>query len=203
MTVKAIVFDFGKVIGFFDHRRALERLRPYTRKTAEELYAAVYDGTLEDDYESGRITSAEFLRRLHEVGTFTCSDEVLAGHFADVFWPNQEVCDLVPRLKPRYRLVLGSNTNELHARHYVRQFADTLRHFDGLVLSHEVGVRKPKAGFFGHCVGRAGCRPAECVFVDDLPANVAGAEACGLRGVVYTGFGDLCQRLAALGVRLD
>ena len=31
--------------------------------------------------------------------------------------------DLIPRLKPNYRLLLGSNTNELHALHYRKQFA--------------------------------------------------------------------------------
>jgi FMN phosphatase YigB (HAD superfamily) len=106
----------------------------------------------------------------------------------------------VPRLRPRYRLLLGSNTNELHARQFRRQFADTLRHFDALVLSHEIGVRKPAAAFFQHCTSLAGCAQEQCLFIDDSPANVEGARACGWQGLVYAGADDLKRRLQELGV---
>ena len=95
---------------------------------------------------------------------------------------------------------MGSNTNELHARQFLEQFADRLQHFDALVLSHKIGVRKPKAGFFEHCIRLAECAPAECLFIDDLAANVAGARACGWQGIVYTSFPDLRQQLMALGI---
>ena len=89
-------------------------------------------------------------------------------------------------------------TNELHSRHFRRQFAEALRWFDHLVLSHEIGARKPDAAFFRHCEGLAGCRPEECLFIDDLSANVAGARACGWHGIVYTTAADLRRRLAEL-----
>ena len=41
------------------------------------------------------------------------------------------------------RLLLLSNTNEMHSRQFLAQFADTLAHFDHVVLSHQVGVRTP------------------------------------------------------------
>jgi HAD superfamily hydrolase (TIGR01509 family) len=71
-----------------------------------------------------------------------------------------------------------------------------------LVLSYEVGVRKPKADFFEHCIRLAGCAPSESVFIDDLPSNVAGARACGLQGIVYSDFDDLCKQFAALGIEV-
>src|SRR5262249_25627356 len=98
---------------------------------------------------------------------------------------------------------LGSNTSELHSRQFLRQFADTMRYFDAIVLSHEVGARKPLPAFYEHCLRRASCAPEECVFIDDLAANVAGAQACGLQGIVYRSSDDLRRRLAALGVRVD
>ena len=121
---------------------------------------------------------------------------------ADIFRPNPDVCALLPVLKPHYRLLLGSNTNELHAVQFRRQFADVLRRFDHLVLSFEVGVRKPRAGIFENCQRLAGCPPQECLFIDDLPANVEGARACGWHGIVYTGIEDLRARMAALGIKV-
>src|SRR5262245_62190179 len=131
--IETIVFDFGNVVGFFDHRRALDRMARHTDFTADEIWAAAYTRELEDALESGRIRGADFLRRLRELCRLRCDDDVLAAAFADIFWPNENVCALIPGLKPRYRLLLGSNTNELHARQFRRQFADVLRHFDALV----------------------------------------------------------------------
>src|SRR5439155_12795385 len=127
------------------------RLAAHSGLPAEEMHLRLFGGALEDDYESGRITSAQFIERVRQGCQLTCADEIIATAWADIFWPNPDVCGLLPHLKPHYRLLLGSNTNELHARHYCAQFAESLRYFDALVLSHEVGVRKPKAAFYQHC----------------------------------------------------
>jgi putative hydrolase of the HAD superfamily len=198
--IKTITFDFGNVVGFFDHRRASGRLAKHTDLPCDAVHAFLFGSQLEDDYESGRISTAEFVRLVREGCRLRCSDEQLQAEYADIFWPNPDVCDLIPRLASSYRLVLLSNTNELHTARFRPQFADTLRHFAGLVLSHEVGARKPRPEIFRHAQQLTGCLPQECVFIDDLPANVAGARAAGWHGIVYTGTTDLMQRLAGLGV---
>jgi putative hydrolase of the HAD superfamily len=201
--IKTIVFDFGNVLGFFDYGITTERLTRHSHLSADDIRRFIYGGDLEDAYESGRITSAEFLRRVREGCGLSCPDAALTEAYADMFWPNEAVCALVPRLKPRYRLLMGSNTNELHSRHFLRQFADTVRHFVGLVLSHEVGARKPRPEFFLHAQQLAGCAAEACLFIDDLPANVAGARALGWQGIVYAQGTDLPAELAKLGVRLS
>lgn len=198
--MKAIVFDFGNVVGFFDHYRALDRLCRHTDLSPQEMFRRVYDTDLEDAFESGRISAADFVKAVRDLWQLRCDDEQLTGAFADIFTPNPEVCGLIPALKPRYRLILGSNTNELHARHFRRQFEDVLGHFDALVLSYEVRARKPRREFFEQCQRLAGCAPRECLFIDDLPANVEGARACGWQGLVYDKPGGLRAQLAALGV---
>jgi len=200
MTIRTIVFDFGNVVGFFDHRLTSSRLAAHSSLDVEAIHAQLFGGALEDDYESGRLASADFLRQVRETCKLTCADEVLSAAWADIFHPNEAVCALLPHLKKRYCLLLGSNTNELHSRHFRQQFANHLRYFDSLVLSHEIGVRKPKPGFFEHCSDRAGGAVEECMFIDDSPANVSGARACGWQGIVYTNAGELRSQLAALGV---
>jgi putative hydrolase of the HAD superfamily len=203
LDVQTIVFDFGNVIGYFDHRRAARLLTAHCSLPEEVILGHVCDAEREDAYEAGRLTSAEFLAQLRAALRAGCPDEHLGAAYADIFSPNEDVCALVPRLRRRYRLLLGSNTTELHARQFRRQFADTLRHFDALVFSYEVGARKPKAAFFEHCQRRAGCAADQCLFIDDLPANVAGARECGWRGIVYRDAAGLRRDLAALGIRTD
>jgi epoxide hydrolase-like predicted phosphatase len=58
--------------------------------------------------------------------------------------------------------------------------------FDTVVLSGEVGMRKPEKEIFLHAAETLGLAPAECVFIDDMEANVAAAQACGMTGVLHT-----------------
>ncbi len=198
MNVKVLVFDFGNVVGFFSHRRASERLAAFARVDADAVYRFLFGGTLEDDYESGRLTTAAFRDRVRSACGVDCPDDVFDRAYGDIFWPNDEVCALLPALARRHPLLLLSNTNELHARHFLAQFREQLRPFRHLILSHEVGVRKPNPGIFAHARARAECRPEEVVFVDDLAANVEAARACGWHGVVYAGADDLVRHLVAL-----
>jgi putative hydrolase of the HAD superfamily len=201
-VIRTVVFDFGNVLAYFDYGRTLGRLLPHTDRDAEGLRAAFGTADLAAAYEVGRLTTAEFLRRARAACGLRCGEDELAAAWSDIFRPNEAVCALVPRLRPRYRLLLASNTNELHARQFRRQFADTLLHFDALVLSHEVGACKPGRAFFEHCQRLAGCAPGACLFIDDLPENVEGARACGWQGIVYVDAEDLERRLAAAGVEL-
>jgi putative hydrolase of the HAD superfamily len=141
--IKTIFFDFGNVVAFFDHGRAVKRLLSFTALTVAELIQ-LYDRPLVTDYEIGKITTAEFVREATRHGRFTCTPDEFLVCFCDIFWRNHEVCDLIPRLKPRYRVVLASNTVDSHYRRYVADYVDVLGHFDHLVASHHAGVRKPR-----------------------------------------------------------
>ncbi len=76
--------------------------------------------------------------------------------------------------------------------------------FDTVVISGECGMRKPEEGIFLHTAKILGLEPQECVFIDDMEANVAAAVACGMTGVHHT---ETAQTVAALqdllGVGLD
>lgn len=202
MPIKTIIFDFGNVVGFFNNRRTIERLAPYSSLSAEQMLKLLVSSKLEVEFEHGRLNSAEFIRQGKEIACLNCADEIVQSAWEDIFWANEAVCEVLPRLKPTYRLLLGSNTNELHANFYRKQFADSIRHFDHLVLSHEIRARKPHADFYLRCVENSGCTAAECLFIDDLPANIKGAKAVGLQGLVYHPKLDLPASLAELGIQL-
>jgi glucose-1-phosphatase len=200
MGITTVVFDFGNVLGFFSHRRSAEQVAAYTKMSVEAVQAYLYGGRLEEDYESGRISTAVYTGIARETCHLTCSDAEFAAAYSDMFTPNPDVCALVPALKTKYTLYLLSNTNDLHYRQFHEQFRDVLANFDGLVLSHEVGVRKPNRGIYEVCQRRSGRPAAECVFIDDLPTNVAAARACGWHGLQYRRGDNLRDELARLGV---
>ena len=55
------------------------------------------------------------------------------------------------------------------------------------MFSAVCGKVKPNADIFAYLCGRNGLNPTECVFVDDNPANIAGAEAFGIHGYLFDG----------------
>jgi putative hydrolase of the HAD superfamily len=69
---------------------------------------------------------------------------------------------------------------------YWRRMVDAEELFDDVVLSFEVGHRKPDPEIFELAAKRAGVLPRESVFVDDLATNCAGAAAAGWRAVHFT-----------------
>jgi putative hydrolase of the HAD superfamily len=206
MNRPALIFDFGNVVAHFDYAVATARLGEPIGLSGPELLERARAAGLNDlvkRYESGRMTSEEFSASVCRLVGLEATHEEFAAAWGDIFRLNDSVAELIPRLKRSgHRLVLGSNTNEMHARVFRPQFAETLRHFDALALSYEVGHIKPSAEFYLACASMAGEAPERCVFIDDLPENVEGAQRAGLQGLLYTETPRLIADLRASGAIL-
>jgi HAD superfamily hydrolase (TIGR01549 family) len=72
---------------------------------------------------------------------------------------------------------------------------DLLRRFDALAISAELGVMKPDAAAYRAVLAMLDMEAQTCVFIDDVPANVAAAQAIGMYGIVFE---DNASCLAAL-----
>jgi putative hydrolase of the HAD superfamily len=202
--IRTILFDFGNVVAFFDHDRAIRRLLAHTDRTAEQLWQLVYQDNLAYRYECGEVTTDELFAVARDRGGLRCSRAEFVDAFCDIFWPNPPMADLIPRLKAHgYRLVLASNTNAAHYERYREQFQDLLSHFDAIAVSHEAGARKPHPRFFEYAHKLAGCAKDECLFVDDLEANVIAAREFGWQAIHFTRFDDLVPALRAGGILVD
>ncbi len=201
--MRTIFLDFGNVLAFFDHQRAVAKLAGFTPLPPHELTLALYGGVLEEDYECGRISTAEYIRLATRDGQLTCTATEFEAAFVDIFTLNPEVSDLIPRLAKNNRLVLASNTNDAHYRKYCEQFADVLSHFAARCPSHHAHSRKPRAEYFAYCQRHTAHPPAECVFVDDMPSNIEAARKHGWQAVLYRPGDDLAGQLRAAGVVLE
>jgi putative hydrolase of the HAD superfamily len=203
--IRAIIFDFGNVIAFFDYAHACQRLATPLGLTGPQLLERALAAGLSDlvrDFEVGRIAEADFCRRACQLaGLDHLHPQEFAAAWSDIFTPNPPIASLIQRLaQAQIPLLLGSNTNPLHARQFRRQFANLLDQFDHLVLSYEVGHAKPDPAFYHACIHYAGVPPASCLFIDDLPENVAGAQAAGLHAWLYRDPSSLTLHLQQLGL---
>ena len=197
--IRGILFDFGNVICTFDNRRILTALAPLCGQPPEVLERLIQGSDLPATYESGAITSQEFLAGMSSLCGHALSEKTFVPAFTDIFTPITSTFELIRRLKPRYRLGLVSNTNPWHAEHVIRT-TEVFPLFDAVTFSHEVRALKPDPRIFQDALAKLGLPPEACVFIDDIRAFAEAATALGMHGITYTGPDTLRADLHALGV---
>ncbi len=69
--------------------------------------------------------------------------------------------------------------------------------FDAVIISGDVGVRKPSREIYELAASRLGVTPADCMFVDDLELNVNGAIEAGMRGVLHVDAASTREKINA------
>jgi 2-haloacid dehalogenase len=75
-----------------------------------------------------------------------------------------------------------------------------LHWFEGVVISGEVGVIKPDARMFEVLTERFAVDPADAVYIDDSPANVAAAANLGFHAIRFTSPDVVRAEVVALGL---
>lgn len=179
------LFDIGNVILFFDYRRFACRIEANCAMPAEVLLPALAE---EQHLLEGRsLPVDDFLKRAFaRVGYHGPRDSFVQA-WQDIFEPNPPVVDLIHTLGDRgHRLYLLSNTNQLHADYFLREYP-VFERFHGYVFSHEAGYAKPEPEIYREAIRKLDLKPERTVYVDDLPANVEAGAAHGFLAVRYAG----------------
>ena len=148
--------------------------------------------------EKGQISEPEFERRFAEILGVN-SDGLIDGLFAGV----QPDVAMVQAVRAAHeagiKTALVSNSWGVH-RYPHDLFSEI---FDGIVISGEIGTRKPSKRMYELGAERAGAEFGECVFVDDLPFNLTPAQELGMATVHHTSAETTIPELEALlGVAL-
>jgi len=167
-----------------------EWLGPHQGELAQDNpVAALERGEIEvPDFE------AQLARRLSEhAGREIAADGLLQRMF-DHFVHEPAMAGLVLRAR-RAGLLTGLLSNSW-GNEYPREGWDEM--FDAIVISGEVGMRKPDREIFEHVLRLLGVQAGATVFVDDLEHNVRAAEAIGLVGVHHTTYEQTVGRLEEL-----
>lgn len=60
-------------------------------------------------------------------------------------------------------------------------------YFDGIVVSCDLHIVKPDIRIYEYLLEKYELRPEECFFIDDVTANIEGAEKAGINGAVFSG----------------
>jgi len=184
----------------FDFRRGYKALQPFCPHQAEDIPALISKSGVVPPYERGETSSAAFFEQLSDVLSLDVSYPQFCDLWTAIFLPEPVLpAEFIAALHRRYRMVLVSNTNDIHFR-MIRATYPAVRHFDAYVLSHEVGAAKPAERIYLEAIRQAGFQPEECFYLDDVWEFVEGARRCGLDAVQFKNLQELERDLRVRGV---
>ena len=195
--MRGALFDFGGVLttNVFDSFREFCEREDLDPLTVKRLFREDERALAElRRLERGELTEEEFAERFGPLLGIEDSeglvDRLFAGMKAD-----EAMLDAVEEAK-RAGVRTGLISNSWGRGRYDRDRFPRL--FDGVVISGEVGLHKPEPEIYRLGAERVGLKPHECVFVDDLRENCAGAEAVGMTAVLHRGAETTLPRLEGL-----
>jgi len=191
----AIVFDLGKVLIPFDYAPAINKLNLIEEGLGTkfiEFYKSNYH--FHRDFESGKISEAEFVNRMLELVDHKIDAETFKKYYADIFSLNKDVISLLPILKTDYKLFLLSNTDSIHQK-YGWQKYEFLKYFDKLILSHEVGSVKPEEKIYRTVEKASGFSSEGHFYIDDIQEYVDAAINLGWDAVQFVDYQKLVSDL--------
>ena len=180
-TIKTIIFDFGDVFINLDKEGAMKNALTLFEldEFPEDLIAI---NTL---YEEGLISSDEFLEFYTDnFPKLSKKDITDAWNFILRDFPEERLNFLQKlKLENKYKLILLSNTDELHINWVKKQvgFYDKFKGcFDQFYLSHEINLRKPNSDIYEFVIEQNNLKAEECLFIDDTKVNTEAASKLGI-----------------------
>ncbi len=194
------MFDLGGVIVPLDFQRGYRAMAPHCSVPASEIRGRIGATDLVQRFETGRVSSEEFVEELCAALELKVDYEEFCQIWSSIFLEHTLVPqELIAGLKNNYRLLLLSNTNPIHFS-MLRRAYPMLELFDHLVLSYEVGALKPDPAIYREALKHAGCPPAECFFTDDIAAYIEGARNEGIDAVQFESGEQIERELRERGV---
>lgn len=179
--IKTIIFDFGDVFINLDKEGALTNALELFKLDAlsEEMLA------INALYEQGMLSTDEFIEFYSDNFPNLTKQEIIElwNYILRDFPPHR--LDFIKQLAAdkKYKLILLSNTNELHIesiKKYISFYNDFKKCFDKFYLSHEIELRKPELNIFKYVLKENNLNAEDCLFIDDTLENTAAASQLGI-----------------------
>jgi epoxide hydrolase-like predicted phosphatase len=208
---RGLVIDFGGVLttSLGDAFQAFCEREGVDYERVRAALRAAYDQADPDSlvfrFETGRLERAAFEGGLAAIlsdglGHPVEAADLVSRMLADVRLDESMVSAVLAARRAGVRTALLSNSWGLEP--YPRGLLAEL--FDAVIISGEVGVRKPDPRMYGLATDGLGLASERCVFVDDWAPNVEAAEAVGMRGVLHESAERTIAKLERLfGAPLD
>ena len=189
--IKTIISDLGNVIVHVDHHKITKNLAKYSNYDEKYIYDFFISSIARIGFDKGKISKEDFFKHfkdnLNLKMNFSQFRKAWCSGFPGL---NNDMVDLLKKLKKNYRLILLSNTDEIHFN-YLKNKYKILNIFDDYVLSYEAGYAKPNPMIFLKAIKVAKTSPKQIFYIDDIYSFVSVARMLKIKAAQYTSFNNL------------
>ena len=203
MPLRAVIFDYGMVLTGPPDPAARAALLRITGLPTDR-FDTLYGSGSRHAYDAGELTGLEFWQNLtREAGLSLKAAELEELNQWDArMWATENSAMLAWQLALNQRGLLTavvSNIGDTVCERAQRSHG-WLSRFDVLVWSYQLRMIKPSPAIYLYALEKLGTRPEEALFIDDRPVNVEGANALGIKGLVFATVEKLREELIASGL---
>ena len=186
-TIDTIIFDVGGVILNIDYQLPVKAFKKLGIENFNELFSQASQSNLFNDYETGEISSDDFIKEIKKYLPQNTSDEAIINAWNSILLdlPEERLFSL-EKAAENHRIFLLSNTNALHIDSFNQYLINNLQlpslepFFETLYLSYEIGLRKPDLRIFEYVLQDAGLTPERTLFIDDSIQHIQAASELGI-----------------------
>jgi putative hydrolase of the HAD superfamily len=196
--IKAIIFDFGRVISA---QKPMSLFRSYEEDLGLApgvLNQTMFGSPVWQDVLVGKKGLDDYWREIGPALGLQTPERIDAfrRRYHDDEALNEGVVGVIRGLRGRFRLAVLSNAPP-GLPGWLADWS-VLELFDLVFCSGDEGVAKPEPRAFELTLERLGVAPGEAVFVDDTLGHVEAARALGLHGIHFTTAQALSRELDCL-----
>ncbi|PKN95272.1 MAG: hypothetical protein CVU44_00915 [Chloroflexi bacterium HGW-Chloroflexi-6] len=183
MPIKALYFDLGGVIVRTEDKTLRTALGQRFGMSYDEMDRFVFGCETAKKASIGLMTEEQHWR---DVARRLGADDEWKP-IADTFFAGDRIdrslLDFIQSVRPGLKTGVISNAWD-GLRAYMQE-QGFLAPFDEIIVSAEVGIVKPDPRIYHLALQKLGVQPGEAIFVDDMPENIAAANALGMKGVHF------------------
>ena len=197
--MKNIIFDFGNVLVRWEPEQVF---LPYFGGDEAKywfFWRHVCDQQFRDRIDAGEDSHIVISQKQKQYPEYAEAIEMYMSRWEDSL-PGEMpgMRQLVQELKADPRVHLYGLTNwSMETFPRARAKFKILQLIDDYVVSGDIGAVKPQPVIFHTLFDRYGLKADQCIFIDDNPANISGAQQLGLHGILFTGADSLRTTLFA------
>jgi putative hydrolase of the HAD superfamily len=185
---KAIIFDYGNVLCVPQPRQDVEAMAGVFQVTPAQFEKVYWPYRL--PYDEGRLDAISYWRTVaHDLGRPLAESDIPRLTQLDVrSWTHLDACmmEWARRVRAGGVSIAILSNMPLDLRNWIVQESDWFAGFDFATFSCDLGVGKPDAAIYQHCLSGLGVAPFEALFLDDRQQNVDGARRLGIHAVHFT-----------------
>lgn len=201
--IKNIVLDVGRVLVAWQPKELMKELG-FSDETIEILADALFTSGIWNETDRGVLSDEAFLDLAVSKAPEYKQEILLFWNNVDrAIWQFPYVREWIGAMKKAgYHVYILSNYGSWTYEKTRENALNFLEYVDGAIFSYEVKQIKPDAEIFHSLFEKYNLQAAECVFLDDLAANIEGAKAVGMHGIVFAGLEEAQAGLEKLGVKI-